>query len=387
MNDFQFEFYNADSHISAVIFDLDGTILNTEQATKGVLKEFLAKHGKVLDKEKEDMRLGMTMRESAMAIIKDYDLPLPPDRFIQEIMPMYREKWVQAKALPGANRLIMHLHKHEVPFAIASNSIRDNIDTKISHQEGWKEFFAVIIGSDQVKSGKPSPDVFLEAANKMGVDAVCCLVIEDSLVGVKAAKAAGMKVVAVPSIQRNTDQFSIADSVLQSLLEFQPELWGLPPFEDWVDNALPVEPFYLRGFYSDGLLSEFADSGTFALPDQVSGLYFGWAKVDTHEMIFKVVVSIGWDHVYYTAKRKIQLCLVDGSNEDMCDQQIQLLLVGYIRGLSTEGNTSSYIEILEEDQVIAATSLDLPMFAHHTCVPFFSEACFEDGSAASDENE
>ncbi|KAA8526296.1 hypothetical protein F0562_008501 [Nyssa sinensis] len=162
----------------------------------------------------------MIMREAATAIIKDYDLPITPDRFIQEIRPMNREK-------------------------------------------------------------------FLEAANKMGVDAVCCLVIEDSLIGVQAAKAAGMKVVAVPSIQRKADQFSIADSVLQSLVEFHPELWGLPPFEDskyfWVDNALPVEPFYLRGLCSSGLLNEFADCRPSVLPDQVSGLYFGWAKVDTRD--------------------------------------------------------------------------------------------------------
>ncbi|KAA8526294.1 hypothetical protein F0562_008503 [Nyssa sinensis] len=391
MNDSVSESHNAGSHISAVILDLDGTILNTEQATKDVLKEFLVKYGKVLDREKEDTRLGVTMRESSIAIVKDYDLPLTPDRFIQEIMPMYREKWAQARALPGANRLIMHLHKHGVPCALASNSLRANIDAKVSHQEGWKESFSVIIGSDQVKSGKPSPDLFLEAANKMGVDAVCCLVIEDSLVGVKAAKAAGMKVVAVPSIQRKLGQFSIADSVLQSLLEFQPELWGLPPFEDWVDNALPVEPFYLRGLYGNGLLilNEFADNGPSALPDQVSGLYFGWAKVDTYEMIFKVVVSIGWDHDCCTSERKIQLCLVDGSDEDICDQQMQLMLVGYIRGLNTKVNTSSNVEIFEEDKFIAAAAaaaaaaLDLPMFVHHTCVPFFSE----DGSAASDENE
>ncbi|KAL7000556.1 hypothetical protein U1Q18_001707, partial [Sarracenia purpurea var. burkii] len=232
MNNSQFESQNAGTPIFAVIFDLDGTILNTEQSTKGVLGEFLARYGKILDREKEDKRLGMTQKESARAIVKDYELPITPDCFVQEIMPMYQEKWVHAKALPGANRLIHHLHKHQVPFALASNSLRKNIDAKISHQEGWREYFSVILGSDQVKSGKPSPDIFLEAANKMGVDAVHCLVIEDSGIGVKAAKAAGMKVVAVPSLQNADDQYSIADSVLHSLLEFCPELWGLPPFED-----------------------------------------------------------------------------------------------------------------------------------------------------------
>ncbi|XP_059663242.1 bifunctional riboflavin kinase/FMN phosphatase-like isoform X2 [Cornus florida] len=377
MNDFEFETHDTETHVSAVILDLDGTLLNTEQATKDVLKQFLAKYGKVLDREKENKRLGMTHKESAIAIIKDYDLPIPPHRYTQEIMPLYQEKWVEAKALPGANRLIMHLHKHQVPFALASNSIRQNIDTKISHQQGWKECFSVILGSDQVKLGKPAPDLFLEAANKMGVDAVRCLVIEDSLIGVKAAKAAGMKVVAIPSLQSEAEQYHIADSVLHSLLEFQPEMWGLPPFEDWVDNTLPVEPFHLKGLYSHGLLCEFADSGPSALPDQVSGVYFGWGIVDTDE-IFKVVTGIGWDHGCCTAKRKIRLCPVDGSKEDISNQHMQVLLVGYIRGMTGKGNTSAEIEIVEEDKLIASDSLDLPVYAHHTCASFFSEASFED---------
>ncbi|KAK4487025.1 hypothetical protein RD792_006340 [Penstemon davidsonii] len=173
---------NSDSNnIAAVIFDLDGTLLNTEQLTKNILKEFLAKYGKVQDNEKEKKRLGVTFNESSLAIVNDYELPLTPEEFGQEIIPMYHGKWLQAKALPGADRLMKHLHEHGVPFALASNSLRKNIDGKISHRDGWKERFTVILGSDQVKSGKPSPDIFLEAAKRMGVDPSHCLVIEDSL--------------------------------------------------------------------------------------------------------------------------------------------------------------------------------------------------------------
>ncbi|PSS05651.1 Riboflavin kinase [Actinidia chinensis var. chinensis] len=381
MKSFKGEAQIAETPVSAVILDLDGTLLNTEQATKGVLGEFLARYGKVLDMDKEDKRLGMTHKESAMAIVKDYDLPITPDCYSQEIMPMYQEKWVHAKALPGANRLIQHLHKHGVPFALASNSLRRNIDAKISHQQGWREYFSVILGSDQVKSGKPSPDIFLEAANKMGVDAVHCLVIEDSLVGVKAAKAAGMKVVAVPSLQNAANQYSIADSVLHSLLEFRPELWGLPPFEDWVDNMLPIEPFHLKGWYSNGILCQSADNGEASLPDQAFGLYFGWAKFDVHE-IFKVVASIGWECGCCTCKRKIHIHLLDVSNEHICDQEVQILLAGYIRGLSYEEKRQNYIAIAEEDKSIVRAALDLPVFGM-----FFSEGSFEDDTCDCDENE
>lgn len=245
--------------VSAVILDLDGTLLDTERATKDVLKEFLAKYGKAWDKKREEeKRLGMTQKESAAAIVRDYGLPLTPDQFIQEITPMYREKWPSVKALPGADRLIKHLYSHKVPFGLASNSSSEYIHAKISCMKGWKDRFSVVLGSDQVIEGKPAPYLFEEAAKRMGVDASHCLVIEDSLVGVKAAKAAKMKVVAVPS-RGEIECSSLADKVLNSLLEFQPEFWGLPPFEDWVDRALPIDPIYLSSQYVNGSMNEISE--------------------------------------------------------------------------------------------------------------------------------
>ncbi|GMG98531.1 hypothetical protein Nepgr_000371 [Nepenthes gracilis] len=357
---------HAGTQILAVIFDLDGTLLDTERATWGLLKDFLAKYGKVLKADIERRRLGTTQKESAIAIVRDYDLPLTPDQFIEEITPFYKAKWAEAKALPGANRLIVHLHKHQVPFSLASNSLRENIEGKLSHHKDWKECFLAILGSDQVKSGKPAPDLYLEAAERMGVDPIHCLVIEDSLVGVKAAKAAGMKVVAVPS-ESNDEVAALADSVLHSLLDFRPELWALPPFEDWVDNALPIDPIYLEDLFSDGFLTVFTgqleqEDGPNVLPDQVCGAYFGWAKVKMVG-VFKVVAAIGWE-LSSALKRKIQLCLVDGSNAELSNQHLQLLLVGYIRAFDKQV-TSWNMEVNEEDRSIARCSFEQPMFTRH----------------------
>ncbi|XP_042067915.1 bifunctional riboflavin kinase/FMN phosphatase-like isoform X1 [Salvia splendens] len=349
---------SSDPQISAVIFDLDGTLLNTEDVTKNVLKNFLAKYGRVQDSEKERKRLGMTFKESSLTIVDDYDLPLTTEEYVKEILPMYQGTWLLAKPLPGANRLMRHLHKHGVPFGLASNSLRKNIEGKISHHDGWKDNFNVILGSDEVKSGKPAPDLFFEAAKRMEMDPSCCLVIEDSVVGVKAGKAANMKVVAVPSLENESDSYSIADSILHSLLDFQPEHWGLPEFDDWVDNALPTEPILLTGVLSNGLFQAHSDNGLSDIPSQIWGLYIGWAKLDGQ--VSKAVISI-------SSKKTIQPCLLDGDHVASHDNEIQLLLVGYLRrscSLLMQGNMLNSPEVVDEDKVTADAALDLPEFSH-----------------------
>ncbi|KAL9329281.1 hypothetical protein ACSQ67_004284 [Phaseolus vulgaris] len=90
-------------------------------------------------------------------------------------------RWCNIKALPGANRLIKHLKSHGVPMALASNSPRQNVEAKISYHDGLKNSFSVIIGGDEVRTGKPSPEIFLEAARRLGIEPSSCLVIEDSM--------------------------------------------------------------------------------------------------------------------------------------------------------------------------------------------------------------
>ncbi|XP_073024965.1 bifunctional riboflavin kinase/FMN phosphatase-like isoform X2 [Primulina eburnea] len=340
------------TRVFAVIFDLDGTLLNTEQLTKDILKNFLAKYGKIQDNEKEKKRLGMTQKESAIAIVNDYDLPLTPEQFTREILPMYYGKWKEAKPLPGAERLMRHLHKHGIQFALASNSLSKNIDGKISHHDGWKERFVTILGSDQVKSGKPSPDI----------------------VGVKAGKSAKMKVVAVPSLQIGTDTFSVADSILHSLLEFQPELWGLPQFEDWVGKTLPIEPINLSGIFTDGLFHAYADNSLTVLPDQIWGLYLGWVKFDELK-VSKAVISIGWSLGCCNSERKINVSILDGSNHNVYDGKMQLLIVGYLQRSISEDNILilNNLDILDEDKVTADAALSLPAFSHKLCKSFKRE--------------
>uniref|UniRef100_A0A804PWB6 Riboflavin kinase n=1 Tax=Zea mays TaxID=4577 RepID=A0A804PWB6_MAIZE len=233
--------------ISHVILDLDGTLLNTDSVVSKVVKPFILKNGKTWDSKKAHKLVGKTPYEAAAVVLEDYGLPYSTEEFLSMITPMFSEQWCNLKPLPGANRLIKHLKTNGVPTALASNSPRCNIEAKIFFQQGWKESFSAIVGGDEVEKGKPSPNIFLEAAKRMNCAPSNCLVIEDSLPGVTGGKAAEMHVIAVPSIPKKTAEFSSADEVINSLLDVRPEKWGLPPFNDWIEGTLPIEPWFIGG--------------------------------------------------------------------------------------------------------------------------------------------
>eukprot|EP01018_Ginkgo_biloba_P004735 Gb_38742 [translate_table: standard] len=366
--------------ISTVILDLDGTLIDTESLVEHVLKDFLAKYEKQWDGRGEEKRLGKRPLEAAECIIEDYQLPCTAEEFLAEISPWFEGRLSQARALPGASRLIKHLYKHGVPMALASNSERKNIDTKLSFQPGWKEYFSVIIGGDEVKAGKPSPEIFLEAAKKLQVKPECCLVIEDSLPGVAAGKAAGMEVIAVPSIQSQISLYSAADHVLSSLLDLRPELWGLPPFEDWIANVLPVEPWYIGGPVIKGFgcgskilgiptANLSVDDFSTILTGQVSGVYLGWAGLST-QGVFKMVMSVGWNPYFNNTRKTIEPWLLHEFSEDFYGEELRLIVVGYIRPEANFPSLEALIQQIHEDRHIAEEALDLPLFSQHKDDPF-----------------
>lgn len=167
--------------VAAVILDLDGTLINTDGILGDVLKALLLKYGKQWDGREAQKIVGKTPLEEAAIVVGDYELPCSIDEFVTQITPLLYDQFCNIKALPGANRLIKHLSGHNVLLALASNSPRAYIESKISYQQGWKESFSVIIAGDEVRAGKPSPEIFLEAAKRLNLKPSSCLVIEDSL--------------------------------------------------------------------------------------------------------------------------------------------------------------------------------------------------------------
>ncbi|XP_004504977.1 bifunctional riboflavin kinase/FMN phosphatase [Cicer arietinum] len=359
--------------IKCVILDLDGTLLNTDGIVGNVLKVSLGKYGKEWDGRETLKIVGKTPFEAASAVVEDYGLPCSPIEFISEISPLFSDQWCNIKALPGANRLIKHLKRNGVPMALASNSPREGIDAKISFHDGWKDSFSVVIGGDEVRTGKPSPEIFLEAARRLSMEPSSCLVIEDSLPGVTAAKAAEMEVIAVPSLPKQSHLYTAADEVINSLLDLQLEKWGLPSFADWVEATLPIDPWYIGGPVIKGFgrgskvlgiptanlsTKDYSD----LLSEHPSGVYFGWAGLSARG-IFKMVMSIGWNPYFDNKEKTIEPWLLHDFTEDFYGEELRLVIVGYIRPEVNFPSLESLIAKIHEDRRVAERALDLPLYS------------------------
>jgi riboflavin kinase len=368
--------------VSCVILDLDGTLLNTDGVVNDVLKSYLVKYGKQLDGRSATKLVGKTPSEAAAAIVEDYELPLSTDEFLSEITPMFSNQWCKIKALPGANRLINHLRGHGVKMALASNSPRTGIENKISYHPGWKESFSVIIAGDEVKAGKPSPEIFLEAAKQLECDTSKCLVIEDSVPGITAGRAANMEVVAVPSLPKQTHLYTLADQIINSLLDLCPENWGLPPFQDWIEGSLPIEPWNIGGPVTKGFgrgskvlgipTANLSPEGySDILSEQPSGVYFGWAGL-SNRRIYKMVMSIGWNPYFNNTEKTIEPWLLHDFDKDFYGEELRLTIVGYIRPEANFDSLEGLIEKIHEDRNIAETALELPVYSKYRSDPYLT---------------
>jgi HAD superfamily hydrolase (TIGR01509 family) len=210
--------------IQAVIFDLDGILVDSEWLSFVEWQKLARQHGGTLEDSVFPELVGTTAEETAALVMRHagvgFDVPescaaiwrLVTERLKREIEP-----------LPGSPELVRSLVRRGYPLAIASNSLSDYIENALEGL-GMAAYFPVWASRDQVAEGKPAPDVYLLAADRLGIAPERCLAIEDSRVGVQAAAAAGMRVVAVPGERDHRNGFTGAWRVYRSLGQVNQEI-------------------------------------------------------------------------------------------------------------------------------------------------------------------
>lgn len=190
----------------AVLFDLDGTLVDSETNYFEAGRELLAGQGvDGFSWEDHLWSVGVSTRETVTHWKERYALGPSVDDLLAEKNRRYLElARTNTRTYPEMRRFVELLHGAGVPMAVASGSSRAAIDA-ILDGTGLGGFMTATVSADEVPAGKPAPDVFLEAARRLGAPAAGCVVLEDAVPGVLAAHAAGMRCIAVPFLKEQAD--------------------------------------------------------------------------------------------------------------------------------------------------------------------------------------
>ena len=210
--------------IDAVVFDLDGLLIDSEQVWDEAREQLAEERGgRWHDQAQKDM-MGMSSTEWSRYMHERVGLPEPPEEINREVVERLAATYCEhLPAIPGAKEAVERLAARW-PLGLASSSNRELIDLALELL-GVKQLFAATVSSEEVDRGKPAPDVYLEVARRLGVDPTHAAAVEDSNNGILAAKAAGMRVLAIPNrhFPPGEDALAQADVVLDSLAELTPE--------------------------------------------------------------------------------------------------------------------------------------------------------------------
>ena len=214
--------------VEAVVFDLDGVLVDSEIWWDEVRIEFAARAGRPWTESDRAAIMGSNTRQWRSRMRRRLRLEVSEDEIERAVIDGMLERYARLgpPAIDGAVEAVHELARR-YPLAVASSAPPRIIEAALNGL-GLRELFRTIASSDEVRAGKPAPDVYLLAAHRLGVRPEACLVVEDSLNGVLAAKAAGMHVVLVPnvSIPPLPDARQLADRVLARLADLPGVLAG-----------------------------------------------------------------------------------------------------------------------------------------------------------------
>ncbi len=204
--------------IAAVVLDLDGVILQSEEVWDEVRGRYVVEHGGRYDAEAQRAMMGMSAPEWSRYLSEELGVPGTPEQISDDLVALmtarYRE---ELPLIPGAAAAVERLAAHWA-LGLASSSNRRLIDAALELSR-LDRYFRATVSSGEVARGKPAPDVYLEAARRLDVAAGDCVAVEDSHAGIRSGEAAGMRVIAIPnpSYPPEPEALDLADLVLDSI--------------------------------------------------------------------------------------------------------------------------------------------------------------------------
>jgi HAD superfamily hydrolase (TIGR01509 family) len=204
--------------VAAVVFDMDGVIVDSEQVWDEVRENLVADWGGHYSPEAQRAMMGMSSQEWSRYMHDELGLRQSPEEINDEVVRRMLDRYqADLPLIPGAVDAVRELAQ-TLPLALASSSNRPLIDA-VLETAGIASCFAATVSSEEVARGKPSPDVYLEAARRLGVPPERCAAVEDSASGIRSARAAGMTVIAYPNPHYAPDAEALgqADTVIGSL--------------------------------------------------------------------------------------------------------------------------------------------------------------------------
>ena len=210
---------------AAVVFDLDGVLMDSEQRWNGAKEALVRESGGRWVEEAPTVMMGMSSLEWSAYLRDALGVPMDLQAISRDVVRRMEEGYRrELPLLPGAESAVRVLAERW-PLALASSSNREIIDLVIE-LAGFGDAFRVTVSSEEVERGKPAPDVYLRAARELGVDPARCVAIEDSSNGLRAAAAARMAVIAVPNphYPPDRDALSLAAATVPVVGDVTPEL-------------------------------------------------------------------------------------------------------------------------------------------------------------------
>jgi HAD superfamily hydrolase (TIGR01509 family) len=204
--------------IEAVVFDLDGVLVDSEPVWEEVRRQLVAEHGGHWAPDAQRRLMGMSTLEWARYLSEDLGVGLSPDQVAESVIDRMADRYRERlPLLPDAREAVRRL-AGRWPLGLASSAPPRLIDTVLA-ASGLRSSFAVVMSTEQVPRGKPAPDIYLSVAAELGFRPRDCAAVEDSSNGLRSATAAGLQVIAVPQpdYPPDADALAAARLVLTSL--------------------------------------------------------------------------------------------------------------------------------------------------------------------------